>query len=503
VLIVATLMWLAMVGDTAKSLIAADLAQLRSRGNLVVAGERICADRSVSTFYARRGNQPAWNTASTESLLRAIRRSAEDGFDPRDYHLTAIETLTGNDPQTIATRDLLASDAFLLLSLHLTKGRVNPQSLIREWCIASRHIDTAATLQAAIDAQDIEGMVDQLAPRHAGYDRLRAALQVYRDIERSGGWPLLSAGPPLRLGDRGVRVVELRRRLVREPIGIEPLAFPAIDTSRDVFEREVDATVRHFQGHHALTADGVVGRATWRALNVPTGERAEQIALNMERWRWMPERLGDSYVLVNIAAFRLELFENGRSILSMKTVVGKNFRETPFFPAEIREIVLNPSWYVPERIADEELWPKQRRDRSYFRREHIEVLRSGALRQSPGPWNPLGRIKFNMPNPFSVYLHDTPAKSLFSLESRAFSHGCIRIERPVDLALYLLRNQPDWNPTSLNAAIGTENEHVIRLARPEPVYVLYWTAWAADDGHVEFHRDVYSRDGQLAKALRQ
>jgi L,D-transpeptidase YcbB len=130
-------------------------------------------------------------------------------------------------------------------------------------------------------------------------------------------------------------------------------------------------------------------------------------------------------------------------------------------------------------------------------------LRSGALRQSPGPCNPIGRIKFNMPNPFSVYLHDTPAKSLFSLESRAFSHGCIRIERPVDLALYLLRNQPDWNPTSLNAAIGTENEHVIRLARPEPVYVLYWTAWAADDGHVEFHRDVYSRDGQLAKALRQ
>lgn len=497
------MLWLAAAGETAESLIAADLAQLHSRGSLVVAGERICADRSMRTFYARRANQPAWNAESTASLLRAIHRSADDGFDPQDYHLDAIEELTSNDPRTLADRDLLASDAFLLLSLHVTEGRVNPESLIREWCMASRNIDTAAALQAALDAQDIEGMMNQLAPRHAGYHRLRAALQVYRDIERSGGWPLLSVGPALRRGDRGARVVELRRRLAREPIGIDPLSFASIDRTQELFDQELDATVRHFQLHHALTPDGVVGRATWRALNIPAGERAEQIALNMERWRWMPDKLGDSYVLVNIAAFRLELFENGRSILAMKTVVGKSFRETPFFPAEIREIVLNPSWFVPERIAEEELWPKQRRDRSYFRGQHIEVLPSGALRQLPGPWNPLGQIKFNMPNRFSVYLHDTPAKSLFSLESRAFSHGCIRIERPFDLAMYLLRDQPEWDFGSLGAAIGTEKERVIRLAHPLPVYVLYWTAWAADDGHVEFHRDVYSRDGQLAQALRQ
>ena len=480
----------------ATSVFAQDLAKLRSRGTLIVAGEHICAGRSVTTFYARRENRLAWNAASTDSLLRAIRNAEEDGLRPSEYHLGAIESVSED-----GERDLLASDAFLLLAQHLTEGRVNPQSLMRDWCIPPRRMDLAAALQTALDAGDIEGVLQKLAPQHASYIRLRAALQVYRQVERTGGWSTVSGGPPLRLGHRGSRVIELRRRLAREPIAIETLPFPAINTTSTVFDLELDSTVRHFQAHHALAPDGVVGGATRRELNVPVAERVEQIDLNMERWRWMPEHLGDSYVLVNTAGFRLDVIENQRSIVSMKTVVGKEFRETPFFPAEINEIVLNPSWFVPERIADEELRPKQRRDHSYYSRNHIEVLPNGSLRQLPGPSNPLGQIKFNMPNRFNVYLHDTPSKSLFNLDLRTFSHGCIRLERPFELALYLLRSQPEWNFASLGEAIGSGKERVIRLAHPEPVYVLYWTAWAADDGHVVFHRDVYRRDAQLAHAL--
>ena len=464
---------------------------------ITIAGERICAERSLNAFYDRRDHRLAWNADSTASLIAAIQRADEDGLQPADYHLAALERVTDD-----TDRDYLATDAFLLLAQHLAEGRVDPQSLIREWCIPPRRMDLAAALQTALDANEIEGVLRKLAPQHAGYVRLRAALQFYRDIERTGGWPLVSTGAPLRLGDSGTRVVELRRRLAREPIGIEPRSFPLVNTESAIFDAQVDGIVRHFQSHHGLAADGIVGGATIRELNVPASERVEQLAMNMERWRWMPERLGDSYALVNIAAFQLNVVENGRAAVSMKTVVGKNFWETPFFPATITDIVLNPSWFVPDNIADEEVWPKQRRDHSYLKRNHFEVLRNGSLRQLPGPWNPLGRIKFNMPNRFSVYLHDTPSKEIFNLQSRAFSHGCIRLERAEDLALFLLRGQPEWNAASLEAVIGEGKERTIRLAEPLPVYLLYWTAWAADDGHIEFHGDVYKRDAQLGRALR-
>ena len=259
--------------------------------------------------------------------------------------------------------------------------------------------------------------------------------------------------------------------------------------------------MRHFQSHHGIAEDGVVGRETLRELNVSAADRARQIAVNMERWRWMPENLGKSYVLVNIAAFRLDVIEGTRSVLAMKTVVGHDFTRTPFFAARIAEIIVNPWWNVPDSIAVKELWPKQRRDRSYLAREHM-IVTNGRIRQRPGEWNSLGRLKFDMPNGHDVYLHDTPAKALFEQPFRAFSHGCIRLEKPLDLALYLLRDQPRWNARAIESAIESGNQQSIRLTAPQPVYVLYWTAWVGDDGHMEFHRDHYGRDAALAAALR-
>lgn len=462
-------------------LLSLDVDSLLQRG--VVANEGICDTAGVRTFYARRELRPAWDDATTAALLRAIDRLAEEGLQPDRYHREALRRLPGG-----AERDVLATDAFLTAAIHVSQGVTDPQFVRPSWCGPPPRIDVAALLQAALDDGTIEETLPRVAPRHEGYVRLRKALAAYRELERSGGWPLIPPGQSLRLGADDARVAVLRRRLYSPDGGT-------------LFDDALDALVRHFQEHHGIQVDGIVGPETLLELNVPATERVRQIGVNMERWRWMPEDLGPSYLIVNIAAFRLDAIEDGRSVLSMKTVVGKEYTRTPFFAARVSEVIVNPWWNVPDSIAMKELWPKQRRDPSYFAREHMVVM-NGRIRQRPGEWNALGRLKFNMPNRYNVYLHDTPARQLFARSFRAFSHGCIRLERPMDLALYLLRDQPRWTQAAIESDIATSTERTINLTSPQPVYVLYWTAWVGDDGHMEFHRDHYGRDGVLAAALR-
>lgn len=457
-----------------------DIAQLLQRD--AVAGERICDAAGLRTFYARREQRPAWDDRSMVALFAAIDSLAAEGLEPDRYHRQALQRLAPG-----AERDVLATDAFLTAATHLSHGVVDPQFVRPAWCAPPPKIDTAALLQSALDDGTIEETLARVTVRHEGYSRLRKALDGYRQLARDGGWPVVPKGRNLRSGDEDARVVILRKRL-----------YSPDDSS--LFDAGLEELVRHFQSHHGITVDGIVGPETLRELNVSAADRARQIAVNMERWRWMPEDLGPSYVIVNIAAFRLDVVEGGRSVLSMKTVVGKEYTRTPFFAARIAEVIVNPWWNVPDSIATKELWPKQRLDPSYLARERM-VVTNGRIRQRPGEWNSLGRLKFNMPNAYDVYLHDTPAKQLFELPFRAFSHGCIRLEHPLDLALHLLRDQPQWNAEAIQAAIDSGTERSIRLTTPQPVYVLYWTAWVGDDGHVEFHRDHYERDAALAAAL--
>jgi murein L,D-transpeptidase YcbB/YkuD len=313
--------------------------------------------------------------------------------------------------------------------------------------------------------------------------RLRRMLAAYRAVE----WPLVPAGPSLRSGSDDPRVVTLRKRL-------------GATGASSVFDHDLETLVRHFQSHHGIVVDGIVGPETLAELNVPASQRAQQIAVNMERWRWMPKDPGARHILVNVAAFRVDIIEGARSRLSMNAVVGKEFTKTPFFAAKMTDIVLNPWWNVPDSIARKELWPKQQRDSSYFAREHM-VVTNGRIRQRPGPWNALGRIKFNLPNRYDVYLHDTPSKSLFERAFRAFSHGCIRVQKPRELALLLLDDQPQWTPECIDATIEAGVERSVPLTAPVPVFVLYWTALVGDDGHMEFYRDHYGEDAAIAAAL--
>jgi L,D-transpeptidase YcbB len=291
-----------------------------------VAGERICDAAGLRTFYARREQREAWDERSTAALLHAIDALAEDGLEPNRYHREALLRLP-----TRPERDVLATDAFLTAAVHVSQGVTDPQFVRPSWCGPPPKIDVAALLQAALDDGTVEETLARLVPRHQGYVRLRKALAAYREVERSGGWPLVAPGPSLRVGADDARVDALRKRLYSPDAGT-------------LFDTGLDALVRHFQEHHGIEVDGIVGPETLRELNVPAAERVRQIAVNMERWRWMPEDLGASYLIVNIAAFRLDVIEGDHSVLSMKTVVGKEYTRTPFFAARIAEVIVNPWW---------------------------------------------------------------------------------------------------------------------------------------------------------------
>jgi murein L,D-transpeptidase YcbB/YkuD len=281
-----------------------------------------------------------------------------------------------------------------------------------------------------------------------------------------------------------------------------------------------------FQRRHGLAAEGAVNAATRAELNVGVERRVEQLELNLERWRWLPKDLGRRHIMVNIAAYELEVVERDGVVLAMRVVVGRRYHRTPVFSDTMRYLVLNPYWHVPRSIAGGELLPKIRRDPSYLASNRLRVFPiAGAdapevdpttvgwsaitpghfpfrLRQDPGPLNALGRVKFMFLNKYNVYLHDTPARPLFEEAQRDFSHGCIRIQHPIELALYLLRHDPRWSREALLGALDEAVDRTVPLPAPIPIHLLYWTAWADGDGTIQFRRDIHDRDAPLLRALR-
>ncbi|MBU1708066.1 L,D-transpeptidase family protein, partial [bacterium] len=297
------------------------------------------------------------------------------------------------------------------------------------------------------------------------------------------------------------------------------------DMENNLFDDSLEQAVHKFQRRNGLEDDGVVGPATLEALNVPVEERVHQIEVNLERWRWLPQELGRRHILINVANFELDVNEDNQPVMTMRVVVGRDYRRTPVFTDQMTYLVFSPYWNVPTNIAVQDIVPKIRENSDYLTNQNIKVFRGWGveakaidpqtidwsriteqnfnyrLRQEPGPLNALGRVKFMFPNKFNVYLHDTPARELFAKTERAFSSGCIRIEKPIELAEYLLRSDPKWTREKIFAVIDKHIEQTVRLPEPLPVHLLYWTAWANEDGSVQFRKDIYSRDKKLYEAL--
>lgn len=454
--------------------------------------ERARAWEELRHFYQKRQYQPAWSTIDgpgphAEELVRAIRALSAEGLDATRYQgdrlaalLAAVkqdESLESPEAQRrLADMDVELTYTYLTLAANEAIGRVQPETLRIQWDSQPRNVDLDARLDKALQGKDdLAASLRSLAPPNPAYAKLRNALARYREIAGKGGWPTVSKENPATLQAR--------------------LAASG------------DPSLAHFQKRHGLEPTGKLDDDTLTELNVPVGERIRQIELNMERWRWLPSSLGDRYIYVNVPEFRMELRDHGRKAIDMAVVVGKQQSQTPVFSDRMTYLELNPEWNIPTNIAENEILPKLASDPGYLASHNMEMVDAGGgktrIRQIPGPDNPLGQIKFMFPNEYDVYLHDTPADHLFSRTERDFSHGCIRLERPVQLAEYLLKDDPDWRGGRIREAIVSGEQKSVTLPQPIPVHILYFTAWVEDDGTLQFRKDVYGHDAKLIAALQK
>lgn len=500
---------------------------VRETGQLELAGDTVVSRVGINELYSSLGFQALWREPGrVEELLALVRESIDDGLTPADYHLEALEALWQEarirpTPENLADLDVLATDAYMLLLYHLYFGKVDPVSVEPTWNFSAREVTGERAVEfvaRAITQGRLRESADAARPQHWMYEHGRRALRAHRRIEAEGGWPQVPDGPTLKPGMADPRVVALRRRLaVTGDLMDQPLDSPLYDAA-------VEASVRSFQERHLLTADGAIGRATLRELNVPVGDRIRQIRVNLERARHILHEIGDEpMVAVDIAGFEVRWLEGRRVRWSSRVVVGQPMRQTPTFRAQIEYIVLNPTWTVPPGILQKDVFPGIRRDPRYLEKKGLEVFdRNGRrvdagsidwsrysarnfpyfLRQASGDDNALGRIKIMFPNPHLVYLHDTPARALFEKDDRTFSSGCIRVEKVFELAERLLAGTA-WTREAMDAAVATGETRTVRLPKPVPVLLIYWTVDEDAQGRIVFKRDPYDRDPPLAAALDQ
>ncbi|WP_375171490.1 murein L,D-transpeptidase [Marinobacter sp.] len=522
--------WLVSLAS-ADTVLADRIAALSTGQPVTVLGARLMATRALTDLYASNGHEPVWGSQSLrQQLLQAIESATRDGLDPRDYHAEALAQVAYRNseefsPGLQADVDLLLSDAFLMLGSHLLEGKVNPRTIHAEWRANRRQRDMAQVLQAALASGDIAASIERLRPGHSDYHRLAEARQSMAQL-MGQPWLPIPPGTIIRPGDQDQRLAEIRRRL--EILGdLRPTAGLSGGPAPERYGPDLETALARFQARHGLEPDGLIGPATLAAINLLPVERVRQIDDSLERWRWLPESLGDRFVLVNIAGYELKLIDRGAELLNQRVIVGRPYRQTPVFSDQIRYLVLNPTWTVPRKLMVEDQLPEIIRNPDYLQRLNMKVYQGwGAERrrvdpdtvdwatlsrnhfpyqlvQSPGPNNALGQIKFMFPNQYDVYLHDTPARDLFSRVDRSFSSGCIRVEQPFALAEQLLAGDPRWNRERLLGMVGATEPSTIVLPQPVPVYIQYWTAWVNDQGRLQFRNDIYNRDSRLLAQLRQ
>ena len=513
-------------GDPLIEALRARVESLRAGADPQIGAGSAAARALIASLYERRGFSPLWTEpARMASLATAIAASATHGLDPNDYHaarLSAPVAPHANESErvrAVAQRDLLATDAFVRLAYHLYFGKADPRTISSGWNFARTldGVDPVTALGELIAAPDAAAALEGLAPRLPAYRDLRNALVQLRAIERGGGWPQVAPGPKLEVGSTGPRVAQLRARL-------RAGGDLAEDGAAEVFDAALEAAVRRFQSRHGLEADGVVGRATLAALNVGVAERIAQVRANLERLRWVARELAGDYLLVDIAGFRAQLWLSGAPVWSARVVVGRPYRRTPEFRARMKYLVINPEWNVPPTILREDVLPKVIADPAYLERHNMRVLDASGrvvdaatidwasyranprafpyqIVQAPGGDNPLGAIKFMFPNEHSVYLHDTPSRELFERTTRAFSSGCIRVERPLELARLLLDDPVRWSEEKLREAIASGRTQTVPVRHTVPVMLLYFTATVDADGTLHFRPDLYGRDRAIIAAL--
>jgi murein L,D-transpeptidase YcbB/YkuD len=485
-------------------------------GESFIGGNELSFAQDLTRLYEARGHSPIWQEGGEldgqlDELIAAIQNSAAHGFYPERYHLQyLLEAATGNS-ETDWALDLIASDAFLAQASHRGNGVVSPQSINAEWFVESTELNAAELLRNLLtDSGSVRAALDAVLPQAPEYwtlvqERARIAQQPETETIQ------IPPGDTLRPGSRGERVRLLQERLLGP------------GEHDGIYGPQLEKAVIEFQQASAVEADGVVGRNTLAILNATQFDWLERIDANLERWRWLPRETPDTYVRVNIAAFTLRAIRAGHDDLNMDVIVGRPYRQSPVFNNLIRYMVVNPFWNVPTRIAVQDKLPLLKEDPVELVQQGYEFRANGEteyrpvdqmdwnpvtranfryqLRQRPGPQNALGQMKFMLPNSYAVYLHDTPARELFSHTERIFSSGCIRLQDPAAFARWLLELNNSPELANLDSWLESEETNTVYFRQPVPVYIVYFTAFTDDSGNVVFRRDVYDRDQAITSAL--
>ncbi|MGQ0561932.1 MAG: L,D-transpeptidase family protein [Gemmatimonadota bacterium] len=483
----------------------------------LIAGDTLHLSDATIDFYQRRRWRPAWAdeelTDQGTRIVQVLGATEQDGLSPLRYRYDVLRRMVLSldngaesldetaQPQYAADLDILLTEAFARYALDLAQGTLSPDSAGLDWEIPRGGVPKENLLRALVRGTEPAELVQQIRPTAPQYGRLMNVLARLKEVQQAGGWPAVPEGGARR-GDSSAVVLALRARLsASEDVHERTLAQRGAARPA-VFDRDLFIALQHFQQRHAIDADGALGEKTLEELNHPVDERIAEVRLNMDRWRWLPHQLGDLYVIVNVAGFELAVIEKGRAIEEMNVVVGQQGWETPIFADTLENLVLNPYWNVPASIIEEEL-AHLVNDPGYLARNNFERTPDGGLRQRPGPRNALGQFKFVFPNKDNIYLHDTPADQLFSRTSRAFSHGCIRLERPRDLAYLLGEKLAGQSPRQIDRLVATGDNRWIKFRRKIPIYVLYFTTWVDDDGTVRYHHDVYGHDEAIGGQTRR
>jgi murein L,D-transpeptidase YcbB/YkuD len=433
-------------------------------------------------------------------LRQALDQADVHGFDPGEFAVAGLDAaLASSDPSVRQAGEAQLTAQVLRYAKAVHAGRLPEAAFLEDWGLRPAPYDPAADFAKAAAADQLKPWLDGLPPPYTGYDGLMQGLQIYREITAKGGWKPVSSGPPLKAGAKDPRVVELRARLAAE----DPMVKADGD---DAYDPALVQAVMRAQKRYGLKDDGVLAGATLDALNVPVEDRLGQIIANMERWRWLPPVLPTDRIQVNVAAAVLTVFHADTPVMSMRAVTGRPGDETPMLTSRIESIVLNPPWNVPSTIAARELFPKEKAHPGYFAAHDFTIVQTDdggqRLVQKAGNQSALGKVKFDFANPYGVYLHDTPSRGLFTGFDRLASHGCVRLQKPIELAKLVMQGDPVWTPEALDAAIATGKTQRVPLPQPISVYLLYWTAYMAPDGMMNFRDDPYGWDEQLMTRLK-
>lgn len=501
-------------------------------------------------FYRERQFRLGWFkdhqlVPQAQTMLAVISKAKDDGLDPKRYQdsnlpklLAEFKTVQDSARRNSLERqiDVALSGTYFNWASDYYRGVANPRDTKNEaWKVKRNKIKLDRALMTILRERESTYPYYDFAPLHPEYDHLKKALALLRARQQAGGWPALPPTTNLRPGQASPVVALLRQRLLGSEV-TPPATSPTTPGQvlavgnktptapvAEPYSPELVKAVKGFQIDAGLPPTGIVNGETLRQLNVPLSARINQVILNMERWRWLPKKFEPDYLLVNIPEYRLHVYEEGKEALSMRVIVGKTLTATPVFSDKMEYVVLSPYWNVPFSIIENELRPKLVADPHYIDRLDMEVVKGYGrkavvvdpatidwanvtqatfkytLRRRPGPKNDLGEVKFIFPNSNDIYLHDTPHGELFSQTARNFSHGCVRVEEPIKLATYLLRDNPNWSLESIQDTIAQRREKYITLKEKLPVYLVYLTAWADANGHAHFRNDIYGHDKALAK----